>query len=141
MNQFDELQECASSQRNRLRILFKWISWTAHRISERDASESAKGISAYVMTAPKVIAGGCACTNSPTWSPPTCITIAQRTFEEPPWRVELLQGKWKLQLLCEMRTGPVRLGQLKRVIPSVSKKALRAGLRHLEMAAAAFDGI
>src|SRR5260370_6579752 len=39
-------------------FLFKWISWTAHRISERDVSESAKGISAYVLTSPKVIGGG-----------------------------------------------------------------------------------
>ena len=45
---------------------------------------------------------------------------------------KLLQGKWKLQILCAMRTEPVRLSQLKRLIPSASKKALRASLRSLE---------
>lgn len=44
----------------------------------------------------------------------------------------MLQGKWKLQILCAMRTEPVRLSQLTRLIPSASKKALRASLRSLE---------
>jgi DNA-binding HxlR family transcriptional regulator len=47
---------------------------------------------------------------------------------------ELLQGKWRLQILCAMRTGPVRLGQLTRLIPSASKKTLRASLKSLELA-------
>ncbi len=47
---------------------------------------------------------------------------------------EMLQGKWKLQILCAMRTEPVRLSQLTRLIPSASKKALRASLRSLEIA-------
>lgn len=47
---------------------------------------------------------------------------------------EILQGKWKLQILCAMRSGPVRLGQLTRLIPTASKKALRASLRELEAA-------
>jgi DNA-binding HxlR family transcriptional regulator len=47
---------------------------------------------------------------------------------------EMLQGKWKLQILCAMRTEPVRLGQLTRLIPSASKKALRESLRSLEAA-------
>ena len=46
----------------------------------------------------------------------------------------MLQGKWKLQILCAMRTEPVRLSQLTRRIPSASKKALRASLRSLEAA-------
>lgn len=36
--------------------------------------------------------------------------------------VELLQGKWTVQILCAMRTGPVRLSELKREIPFASKK-------------------
>lgn len=44
----------------------------------------------------------------------------------------MLQGKWTLQILYAMRTEPVRLSQLTRLIPSASKKALRAGLRDLE---------
>lgn len=47
---------------------------------------------------------------------------------------EMLRGKWKLQILCAMRAEPVRLSQLTRMIPSASKKALRASLRSLESA-------
>ncbi len=47
---------------------------------------------------------------------------------------ELLQGKWKLQILCAMRSEPVRLSHLTRLIPSASKTALRASLRSLEAA-------
>ena len=48
--------------------------------------------------------------------------------------VELLQGKWTVQILCAMRTRPVRLSELKRAIPPASKKALTASLRSLEAA-------
>jgi DNA-binding HxlR family transcriptional regulator len=48
--------------------------------------------------------------------------------------VELLQGKWTVQILCAMREHPVRLSELKRAIPSASKKALTANLRSLEAA-------
>ena len=46
--------------------------------------------------------------------------------------VELLRGKWTVQILCAMRTRPVRLSELKREIPSASKKAITASLRSLE---------
>lgn len=46
--------------------------------------------------------------------------------------VELLQGKWKLRILSAMRSGPVRLGQLSRLIPSASKKVLTENLKQLE---------
>jgi DNA-binding HxlR family transcriptional regulator len=45
---------------------------------------------------------------------------------------EILDGKWKLQILCAMRSGPVRLSQLTRLAPAASKKGLRANLRSLE---------
>jgi len=45
---------------------------------------------------------------------------------------EILDGKWKIQILCAMLSGPVRLGQLTRLVPSASKKALRANLGTLE---------
>jgi len=48
--------------------------------------------------------------------------------------VELLQGKWTIQILCAMRARPVRLSELKRAIPFASKKALTAALRSLEAA-------
>lgn len=46
--------------------------------------------------------------------------------------ITLLQGKWTVQILCVMRERPVRLGQLRRLIPGASKKALTANLRSLE---------
>ena len=44
----------------------------------------------------------------------------------------LLQGKWRIEILCAMRRGPVRLGQLARLIPDASKKMLTQNLRKLE---------
>ncbi len=48
--------------------------------------------------------------------------------------VDLLRGKWTVQILCAMRTRPVRLSELRRQIPSASKKALTGSLRSLEAA-------
>lgn len=48
--------------------------------------------------------------------------------------IELLQGKWTVQILCAMRERPKRLSELRRVIPLASKKALTASLRSLEAA-------
>lgn len=47
-----------------------------------------------------------------------------------------LQGKWRLHILWVLRHGPVRIGQLGRLIPGASKKVLTQHLRHLEV-----DGI
>jgi DNA-binding HxlR family transcriptional regulator len=46
--------------------------------------------------------------------------------------MEILKGKWTVQTLCALLVGPVRLSQLRRLIPSASKKALTANLRSLE---------
>jgi DNA-binding HxlR family transcriptional regulator len=46
----------------------------------------------------------------------------------------MLQGKWTIQILCAMRERPKRLSELRRAIPSASKKALTASLRSLEAA-------
>ncbi len=48
----------------------------------------------------------------------------------------LLQGKWRVQILCAMHDGPIHLGQLARLIPGASKKMLAQNLRQLEI-----DGI
>ena len=48
--------------------------------------------------------------------------------------VELLQGKWTVEILCAMRKHPLRLSGLKREIPLASKNALTASLRSLEAA-------
>jgi DNA-binding HxlR family transcriptional regulator len=44
----------------------------------------------------------------------------------------LFQGKWRVEILCAMRSGPVRVGQLSRLIPGASKKMLAHNLRQLE---------
>lgn len=44
----------------------------------------------------------------------------------------LFDKKWKVYLLCYMRSGPVRLGQLVRMLPGASKKVLTQHLRQLE---------
>lgn len=44
----------------------------------------------------------------------------------------LFQSKWRVQILCAMRSGPVRLGHLGRLIPGASKKVLTQNLRQLE---------
>jgi DNA-binding HxlR family transcriptional regulator len=44
----------------------------------------------------------------------------------------LFQGKWRIHILCAMRSGPVRLGQLARLVPGASKKMLTQNLRKLE---------
>lgn len=46
--------------------------------------------------------------------------------------IEMLQGKWTVHILCAMRGHPKRLSQLRREIPSASKKALTASLRSLQ---------
>ncbi len=46
----------------------------------------------------------------------------------------LCHGKWRISILCAMRSGPVRLGQLARIIPKASKKVLTQNLRDLEAA-------
>lgn len=44
----------------------------------------------------------------------------------------LFQGRWRIHILCALRNGPVRFGQLCRRVPWASKKALTSGLRKLE---------
>jgi DNA-binding HxlR family transcriptional regulator len=44
----------------------------------------------------------------------------------------LFQSKWRVQILCAMRSEPMRLGKLTRLIPGASKKMLTQNLRQLE---------
>ncbi len=44
----------------------------------------------------------------------------------------ILRGKRTIEILCILRNGPVRLGQLVRLLPSASKKVLTEHLRQLE---------
>jgi DNA-binding HxlR family transcriptional regulator len=48
--------------------------------------------------------------------------------------MDILRGKWTVQILCALLAGPVRLSQLRRLIPAASKKALTANLRSLAKA-------
>ena len=48
--------------------------------------------------------------------------------------IELLQGKWTIHILCAMRARSVRLSELRREIPTASKKALTSSLRSLQAA-------
>jgi len=44
----------------------------------------------------------------------------------------LIRGKWKITILVTMLDGPVRLGELRRLLPRASKKVLVQQLRLLE---------
>jgi DNA-binding HxlR family transcriptional regulator len=46
--------------------------------------------------------------------------------------IGLLQGKRRIEILCAMGTGLVRLGQPARLIPEISKKVLTDNLRKTE---------
>lgn len=46
--------------------------------------------------------------------------------------VNLIHGKWKTQILSRLRHGPVRLGELRRILPEASKKMLAQHLREME---------
>ena len=41
----------------------------------------------------------------------------------------ILKGKWRIPIFCALQGGPVRLGQLVRLIPTASKKVLAENLR------------
>ena len=44
----------------------------------------------------------------------------------------LVQGKWKIGILCRLQEGPVRPGELRRLFPQASKKMLTQHLRQME---------
>jgi DNA-binding HxlR family transcriptional regulator len=46
--------------------------------------------------------------------------------------LELIGGKWSMLLVCSLRRGPVRTGELKRHIDGISQKMLTQTLRDLE---------
>jgi DNA-binding HxlR family transcriptional regulator len=46
--------------------------------------------------------------------------------------LSLIRGKWKIPILAQMIDRPVRLGQLRRLIPHASKKVLVQHLHELE---------
>lgn len=50
--------------------------------------------------------------------------------------IDLVQGKWKIGILCRLQERPARLGDLRRLFPQASKKMLTQHLRQMEQ-----DGI
>ncbi len=46
--------------------------------------------------------------------------------------ITLVQGKWRISILCHLQDGPVRVGELKRRMPPISKKVLTQHLRRME---------
>jgi DNA-binding HxlR family transcriptional regulator len=55
-----------------------------------------------------------------------------RTAASAQSALNLVRGKWKITILVQMIDRPVRLGQLRRLIPGVSKKVLVQQLHELE---------
>lgn len=46
--------------------------------------------------------------------------------------VGMVEGKWKIDILCELGTAPRRFGRLKQALSGVSEKMLAQQLRELE---------
>jgi DNA-binding HxlR family transcriptional regulator len=44
----------------------------------------------------------------------------------------LIGGKWKMQVLTHLLSGPVRFGEMKRYMPQITEKMLIQALRELE---------
>jgi DNA-binding HxlR family transcriptional regulator len=55
-----------------------------------------------------------------------------RIVESAQSALGLIRGKWKFAILVTMLDGPIRLGQLRRLIPRASKKVLVQQLHELE---------
>jgi DNA-binding HxlR family transcriptional regulator len=46
--------------------------------------------------------------------------------------IKAVEGKWKVDILCELATAPRRFGRLRQAIPAISEKMLAQQLRELE---------
>ena len=46
--------------------------------------------------------------------------------------INLIQGKWKLRILTQLKHGPIRLSQLPKMFPNASKKMLTLHSREME---------
>jgi DNA-binding HxlR family transcriptional regulator len=54
------------------------------------------------------------------------------SIDDVQFAITLINGKWKLPILCRLGSGPVRLSQLRRLFPEASKKVLVQHLREME---------
>lgn len=46
--------------------------------------------------------------------------------------IKAVEGKWKVDILCELGTAPRRFGRLRQAIPAISEKMLAQQLREME---------
>ena len=58
-------------------------------------------------------------------------------LEQEPWcpvaaTAGLIAGKWKPTILLNLKTGPVRFNELRRLIPGITQRSLTMQLRALE---------
>jgi DNA-binding HxlR family transcriptional regulator len=62
------------------------------------------------------------------------ITPRIRPSDEPIIQraITLVQGKWRIAILCQLQDGPLRVGELKRRMRPISKKVLNQHLRRME---------
>ncbi|SRR5712691_2184889 len=59
--------------------------------------------------------------------------IAERSLDCPVnTTLDIIAGKWKPSILCELREGARRFSDLRRDIPGISEKVLSAHLRELD---------
>ncbi len=71
-------------------------------------------------------------------SQPTHHSISERRQFSPQeqaairFALALVQGKWKIGILCRLQEGPARPGELHRLFPQASKKMLTQHLRQME---------
>ena len=47
--------------------------------------------------------------------------------------ISLVQGKWKIGILCQLQDGPLRVGELKRRLSPISKKVLNQHLGKMQI--------
>jgi DNA-binding HxlR family transcriptional regulator len=46
--------------------------------------------------------------------------------------ITLVQGKWRIAILCQLQDGSLRVGELRRRMRPISKKVLNQHLRNME---------
>lgn len=70
-----------------------------------------------------------AATNKPIGPDQLCPSAKEHAAQ---LAINLIDGKWKIEILCGLQQGAIRLGQLRRSIPVASRKMLTEQLRRME---------